>query len=75
MSFLAKLVLDLIGEQESSYFSMFWTPAPAGVTILLLFTKPSIMEYWNIGLTKEAWLGFVVHHSIFPIFYHSMQTI
>jgi hypothetical protein len=37
--------------------------------------KIGIMEYWNIGLTKEAWLGFVVHHSIIPIFYHSMQTI
>ena len=34
-------VLSFLRKQESSYFNMFWTPASAGVTILLLFTKPS----------------------------------
>jgi len=27
-----KLVLDLIGEGESSHFNMFWIPASAGMT-------------------------------------------
>jgi hypothetical protein len=33
----AKLVLDLIGEQESSDFRFLWTPAFAGVTLFLAF--------------------------------------
>jgi len=32
-----KLVLDLIGERESREFNKFWTPAFAGVTVLLTF--------------------------------------
>jgi hypothetical protein len=34
-------VLSFLRKQESSYFNVFWTPAFAGVTIFLLFTKPS----------------------------------
>jgi hypothetical protein len=33
----AKLVLDLIGEQESSLFKLLWTPAFAGVTQFFTF--------------------------------------
>ncbi len=42
----AKLVLDLIGEQESSLFKPLWTPAFAGVTRFLTFYE-AIKVYWQ----------------------------
>ncbi len=42
-----KLVLDLIGEQESSLFKPLWTPAFAGVTLFLTFYE-AIKLNWKI---------------------------